>query len=78
MRLQHVAAGFNLRYHFEWQKGYGAFSVSYSQVSVVQRYVRTQEEHHSKRNFEEELIAILNAHEIPFEHRYLFEAEHHG
>lgn len=67
-----------LQSHFEWQKGYGAFSVSYSQVPVVQKYVRTQEEHHRKRNFEDELIAILNAHDIQFEHRYLFEAEHHG
>lgn len=64
--------------HFEWQKGYGAFSVSYSQVGVVQEYIRNQEDHHRKRTFEEEYIAILKRHDIEFEHRFLFEAEHHG
>ena len=44
---------------FEWQKGYGAFSVSPSQLTVVQAYIRNQEEHHRKRNFEEELAAWL-------------------
>src|SRR5260370_19647891 len=32
--------------HFEWQRGYGAFSVSASATEEVRRYIRTQEEHH--------------------------------
>ena len=44
---------------FSWQEGYGAFSVSPSQVPVVKRYIRNQEEHHGKRNFEEEFVVLL-------------------
>lgn len=40
---------------FSWQEGYGAFSVSPSQVETVKRYIDTQEEHHRKRNFEQDL-----------------------
>lgn len=44
---------------FEWQKGYGAFSVSASMVETVKHYIRNQEEHHRKRTFEEEFLALL-------------------
>jgi putative transposase len=44
---------------FEWQKGYGAFGVSPSQLSAVQAYISNQEEHHRKRNFDEEFAAWL-------------------
>jgi putative transposase len=39
---------------FQWQRGYGAFSVSASQLSVVQTYIRQQDEHHRRRSFAEE------------------------
>ena len=41
---------------FEWQKGYGAFSVSPSLLPTVLAYVRNQVEHHKKRSFEEEFL----------------------
>jgi REP element-mobilizing transposase RayT len=63
---------------FEWQKGYAAFTVSYSQVPSVRQYVRNQKEHHRVTTFEEEYIAFLRRHEIEFEPRWLFEDEHHG
>jgi putative transposase len=44
---------------FEWQKGYGAFSVSPSLLSTVQAYIRNQAEHHRMRGFEEEFMALL-------------------
>ena len=64
--------------HFEWQKGYGAFTVSYSGSDAVQNYIRNQEEHHRQRTFEDEYIEFLERHQIKFERRYLFEDEHHG
>ncbi|MBW3540924.1 MAG: IS200/IS605 family transposase [Planctomycetes bacterium] len=67
-----------LEQRFEWQKGYGAFTVSYSQIESVRRYIQNQREHHRSRSFEEEYIEFLRRHDIPFERRYLFEAEHHG
>ncbi len=63
---------------FEWQKGYAAFSVSYSQIPSVRRYLQTQEEHHRVKSFEEEYVEFLQRHEIEIERRYLFEGELHG
>ena len=63
---------------FEWQKGYGAFTVSSSNVPAVGRYIRNQEEHHRRRSFRDEYIELLNRHGISFEERYLFEDEHFG
>jgi putative transposase len=63
---------------FEWQKGYGAFTVSYSQIEGVREYIKNQREHHKMTTFEEEYVRFLERHAIEFERRYLFEAEHHG
>ena len=63
---------------FEWQKGYGAFTVSYSRTQSVQEYIRNQEEHHRTKTFQEEYIEFLKRHKIEFRLEYLFEDEHHG
>ena len=57
---------------FSWQEGYGAFSVSSSQVPVVEKYIRSQEEHHRKRSFEEEFVALLRNCGIEYDERYVF------
>ena len=57
---------------FSWQEGYGAFSVSPSQVPVVKTYIRNQEEHHRKRNFEQEFVALLRNCGIVYDERYVF------
>ena len=57
---------------FDWQQGYGAFSVSQSQLASVKRYIANQKEHHKKRNFEEEFIALLKAHKVDYDPRYVF------
>lgn len=58
---------------FHWQAGYGAFSVSQSNVDEVKRYIEQQEEHHRKRTFQEELIALLGLHEMEFNETYLWD-----
>ena len=63
---------------FEWQKGYGAFTVSYSNIKIVREYIRNQKKHHQVRSFREEYIEFLKRHGIEFEERYLFEGEHTG
>ena len=63
---------------FEWQKGYGAFTVSYSNIETVREYIRNQQKHHQVRTFREEYIEFLKRHGIEFEERYLFEGEHTG
>jgi REP-associated tyrosine transposase len=54
--------------NFEWQKGYGAFSVSPSNLEVVQTYIRNQAEHHKKRTFDDEFLTLLKKSGIPFVH----------
>ena len=63
---------------FEWQKGYGAFTVSYSIIPSVGKYIQNQEEHHRTKSFQEEYIEFLRRHDIEFRMEYLFEDEHHG
>ena len=58
---------------FSWQEGYGAFSVSPSQVSVMKRYVRNQEEHHRKTSFQDEFRAFLRKYQIQFDERYVWD-----
>ena len=57
---------------FSWQQGFGAFSVSPSQVSAVKRYIRNQAEHHKKRSFEEEFILLLKKSGVSYDPRYVF------
>jgi REP element-mobilizing transposase RayT len=57
---------------FGWQGGYGAFSVSASQLEDVCGYVRRQEEHHRVRTFQEEFVAFLARHGIAHDERYLW------
>ncbi|HYX54383.1 MAG TPA: IS200/IS605 family transposase [Candidatus Limnocylindrales bacterium] len=59
--------------NFEWQRGYAAFSVSQSNVNAVVKYIRNQESHHKKMTFEEEFIAFLEKHGIPYDPKYVFD-----
>jgi REP-associated tyrosine transposase len=54
---------------FEWQKGYGAFSVSPSMLPTVKAYVENQEEHHRARSFEDEFLTLLRKSGVRFEER---------
>ena len=57
---------------FKWQRGYGAFTVSASQIERVAEYIARQEVHHAKQAFREEFIGLLRANEIEFDETYLF------
>jgi REP element-mobilizing transposase RayT len=57
---------------FAWQKGYGAFSVSPSNVEGVRRYVLRQEEHHRRKTFQEEYIELLKAGGIEYDERFVW------
>ena len=56
---------------FSWQSEYGVFSVSESQGGAVKKYIASQEEHHKRKSFKEELIELLEAHGIDYDERYL-------
>ena len=58
---------------FAWQEGFGAFSYAHSQLSTVIRYIQNQQEHHRRRTFREEYIALLERFHVPHEERYIFQ-----
>ncbi|MDD4891673.1 MAG: IS200/IS605 family transposase [Phycisphaerae bacterium] len=57
---------------FEWQEGYGGFSVSISHVDETIAYVRNQRQHHEKQTFEEEYTGFLKKHGIEFDPQYVW------
>jgi REP element-mobilizing transposase RayT len=61
------------KFKFQWQKGYGAFSHSQSQLSEVVNYILNQESHHRKRNFREEYLEILKKNDVKYQDEYMFE-----
>ncbi|MGH9897750.1 MAG: IS200/IS605 family transposase [Pyrinomonadaceae bacterium] len=57
---------------FAWQKGYGALSISPSNIEGVKRYIFNQEEHHRHKTFQEEYIELLQTSSIEYDERYLW------
>jgi putative transposase len=57
---------------FQWQEGYGAFSVSQSQRATVTDYIANQAEHHRTRSFEQEFTALLERSGIQYDLRFVF------
>ncbi len=52
---------------FAWQEGYGAFSVSASQIDDVIRYIKNQGAHHAKRSFEDEFLQFLKRYGVAYD-----------
>jgi REP element-mobilizing transposase RayT len=59
--------------HFQWQNGFGAFSVSASNIDDVAKYIANQEEHHRTRTFQDELRTFLQKHNVKFDEQYLWD-----
>jgi putative transposase len=57
---------------FEWQKGYGAFSVSPNSIEGVRKYIVNQAEHHRKITFQDEYRDLLKKSGIDFDEKYLW------
>jgi putative transposase len=60
------------RKDFSWQEGYGAFSVSSSNLDQVAQYIQNQEAHHRKTSFEDEFRALLRKHGVECDPKYVF------
>lgn len=58
---------------FFWQAGYGAFSVSQSNVAQVRDYVARQEEHHSTISYQDEFRALCRKHGIELDEIYVWD-----
>lgn len=57
---------------FQWQDGYGAFTVSASLLETVKNYIARQEEHHRKKTFREEYVELLKLSGVEYDERYLW------
>lgn len=61
-----------MRWKFNWQEGFGAFSYGHSQIDVVVKYIQHQEEHHAKKTFKEEYLEMLKKFNVEYDERYIF------
>ena len=57
---------------FEWQEGYGAFSIGHSQTHAALAYIASQQEHHKKLGFQTEFIAFLKKNHVEYDPRYVW------
>lgn len=58
---------------FALQDGYGAFTVSKSNLLEVISYIQNQHEHHRVKTFQEEYRAFLFRHGVEFDEKYLWD-----
>jgi REP element-mobilizing transposase RayT len=58
---------------FEWQEGYGAFSIGVGEVERTVKYIDNQAEHHKQKDFKAEFVSFLDAHFIEYDERYIFD-----
>jgi REP element-mobilizing transposase RayT len=59
--------------NFSWQNGYGIFSIGFSQIPAVKRYIARQEEHHRSVSFQDEYRALLARYEIEYDEQYVWD-----
>jgi REP element-mobilizing transposase RayT len=60
------------RGNFGWQEGYGAFSIGVAQIEATRQYIERQTEHHQKRDYKAEFLAMLQRHGLTYDERYLW------
>jgi putative transposase len=58
--------------NFQWQDGYGAFSVGYTQIADVKTYIANQKIHHAETTFEDELRYFLNKYEVEYDENFIW------
>lgn len=58
---------------FQWQAGYGAFSIGQSNVAALTKYIVNQKTHHRRRTFQDELRDLLRKYEIKFDERHVWD-----
>ena len=58
---------------FQWQAGFGAFSIGQSQIETVKSYIEKQKDHHKTELFEDEYRKFLQRYEIDFDEQYFLD-----
>ena len=59
--------------NFPWQDGYGAFSVSPTNLDKVKRYIQRQPIHHKREGFQDEFRRFLRKYKIDYDERYIWD-----
>jgi putative transposase len=59
--------------NFQWQTGYGAFSIGQSNVAALKRYIADQKEHHRHRSFEDEYRSFLEKYGVTYDEKYVWD-----
>ena len=59
--------------NFFWQAGYGAFSVSQSNIEQVRAYIASQDEHHRTMSFQDEFRTMCRKHCFTIDERYVWD-----
>lgn len=59
--------------NFQWQAGYGAFSIGQSNVEALKKYIAEQKEHHRRRTFEDEYKRFLEKYRVSYDERYVWD-----
>ncbi len=57
---------------FAWQTGYGAFTVSVSNLEKVKNYILKQVEHHRQKSFQDEYVDLLKLSHVEYDERFLW------
>jgi REP element-mobilizing transposase RayT len=58
---------------FYWQRGFGVFSYSQSQIDNIIQYIQNQEKHHLNKSFRDEYLEFLKRFKVDFEQKYVFD-----
>ena len=58
---------------FQWQAGYGAFSIGQSGVVGVKQYIAQQKEHHRQLSFQDEFRGLCRKSAVEFDERYVWD-----
>ena len=58
---------------FYWQDGYGAFSVTPSQLDAVIHYIDNQYEHHEQTTFQDECRGIYQKYDMEYNEHYVWD-----
>ena len=58
---------------FQWQDGYGGFSVGFTQIDDVKKYIANQKIHHAKIGFEDEFRYFLKKYNVDYDEQYVWD-----
>ena len=58
---------------FQWQRGYGAFSISPSHVRDLTRYISNQATHHETESFQDEFRRLCRKYGLDIDERYAWD-----